>query len=378
MRSGNRLRIDARLVLVAGDVPLWADRFDRELHDVFAVRDEISRAIVNKLRLTLGTGQRRYDANIDTYILYLKARALVARRGGEAAKAATELFQQVIEKDPAFAPAYAGLADAYAFMSHSTLSPGVAEAALPLMQQAATKALELDQLLAEGHAAMGFFHARQYDWENAQKSFRRAIELNPSLTQTYTNFWSTTLLPLERLDEAERLLQVAVRTDPLSSAVHDHLGFMKLVAGRAAEAVEHFTRARALDPKLAFLDQHLGRALTFAGRLPEALSWWDTRMDSSGKFRLKDVPGGQTWMAQAYVMAGRRAEVERWAEVHREPYRLAVIHAALGNKDRTFEELYRAAEIVPHRVVPLLSYPEMELLRGDPRLAALRKKLRLP
>jgi eukaryotic-like serine/threonine-protein kinase len=378
MRSGNRLRIDARLVQVAGDVPLWAERFDREIHDVFAVQDEISRAIVNKLRLRLGTGQRRYDSNIDTYILYLKARALVARRGGEAAKAAAELFQEVIRKDPAFAPAYAGLADAYAFMSHPTLSPGVAEAALPLVQQAANKALELDELLAEGHAAMGFFYARQYDWENAQKSFRRAIELDPSLTQTYTNFWSTTLLPLERLDEAEQLLQVAVRTDPLSSAVHDHLGFMKLVAGRADEAVDHFTRASALDPNLAFLDQHLGRALTFAGRLPEALSWWDTRMDSSGKFRLKDVPGGQTWMAEAYVMAGRRAEVEQWAEAHGEPYRLAVIHAALGNKDRTFEELYRAAEIVPHRIVPLLSYPEMRLLRGDPRLAALRKKLRLP
>jgi eukaryotic-like serine/threonine-protein kinase len=378
MRSGNKLRIDARLVQVAGDVPLWAERFDRELDDVFAIQDEISRAIVHKLRLTLGTSQRRYDSDIDTYILYLKARALVARRGGEAAKAAGELFQEVIRKDPAFAPAYAGLADAYALMSHPTLSPGIAEAALPLMQQAASKALELDELLAEGHAAMGFFYARRYAWENAQKSFRRAIELNPSLTQTYTNFWSTTLLPLESLDEAERLLQVAVRTDPLSSAVHDHLGFMKLVAGRADEAVDHFKRASALDPNLAFLDQHLGRALTFAGRLPEALSWWDTRMDVSGKFHLKDVPGGQTWMAETYVRAGRRAEVEQWAKAHGEPYRLAVIHAALGNKDRTFKELFRAAEVVPHRVVPLLSYPEMRLLRGDPRFAALRKKLGLP
>ena len=81
LRSGNRLRIDARLVQVAGDVPLWAERFDRELNDLFAIQDEISRAIVNKLRLTLGTGQRRYDTNVDTYILYLKARALVGRRG---------------------------------------------------------------------------------------------------------------------------------------------------------------------------------------------------------------------------------------------------------------------------------------------------------
>ena len=162
LRSGNRLRINARLVQVAGDVPLWAESFDRELNDIFAIQDEISRAIVNKLRLTLGTGQRRYDSDVDTYILYLKARALVGRRGEQNARTAAELFQQVVKSDPAFAPAYAGLVDAYGLMSQSALAPGIVEAALPLMQQAANKALELDELLAEGHAAMGFIHSRQY------------------------------------------------------------------------------------------------------------------------------------------------------------------------------------------------------------------------
>jgi eukaryotic-like serine/threonine-protein kinase len=100
LRSGNRLRIHAKLVRVAGDVPLWDEQYDRELHDVFAVQDEISRAIVNRLRLTAGAGQRRYDANIDTYILYLKARAQLGRRGAADAKAAAELFQQVVAKDP--------------------------------------------------------------------------------------------------------------------------------------------------------------------------------------------------------------------------------------------------------------------------------------
>jgi eukaryotic-like serine/threonine-protein kinase len=378
LRSDNRVRINAQLVQVAGDVPLWAETFDRELDDVFAIQDEISRAVVNKLRLTLGTGQRRYDFNIDTYILYLKARAQLDRRGGAAAKAASELFQQVLKKDPAFAPAYAGLADAYGLMSYPTLSPGTVEAARPLMQEAANKALELDELLAEGHAAMGFIYARQHDFENARKFFRRAIDLNPSLTQTHINYWNTTLLPSERLDEAERLLQVAVRTDPLSPVVHSELGDLKLVTGRFDEAIDHYTRARALDPELPYVNQHLGRALTFAGRFSEALSFWETRMDPSGKVPYKDSPGGQPWIAAAYVMAGRRAEVEQWAAVHDEPYRLALIHAALGNKDRTFEELNNAAEIVPHRVVRLLSYPEMRLLRGDPRLGALRKKLRLP
>jgi eukaryotic-like serine/threonine-protein kinase len=378
LRSGNRLRVNVQLVQVAGDVPLWADRFDRELNDTFAIQDEISRAIVGQLRLTLGAGQRRYDINVETYNLYLRGRAVLGRRGGPDAKAAAELFQQVIERDPAFAPAYAGLAEAYGLMSHPTLSAGVVETALPLMQQAAARALELDELLAEGHAAMGFIHARQYDWANADRSFRRAIGLNPSLTQTYINYWTTTLLPAERLDEAEQLLTVAMRTDPLSPIVHHELGFMKLIAGRFDEAVDHYTRARALDPNLPYFDQHLGRALTFAGRYSEALALWDAKRDASGTAYYKDMPGAQGWISAAYVMAGRRAEVERFAKTHREPYRLALIHAALGNKDRTFEELERAAQVVPHRVVPLLVYPEMRLLRGDPRLAALRTKLRLP
>jgi serine/threonine-protein kinase len=377
LRSGNRLRVNVQLVRVAGDVPLWAERFDRELDDTFAIQDEISRAIADRLRLAVGAGQRRYDLNIDTYNLYLKARAVLGRRGGADAKAAGELFQHVIERDPAFAPAYAGLAEAYGLMSHPTLSAGVVESALPLMQQAATRALELDDLLAEGHAAMGFLYARQYDWANADKSFRRAIDLNPSLTQTYINYWTTTLLPLEKLDEAERLLTAAMRTDPLAPFVHHQLGFMKLIAERFDEAVDHYTRAHALDPNLPYFDQHLGRALTFAGRHAEALAMWGAKRDASGT-PYKGMPGAHPWMSVAYVRSGDRATVERFAREHREPYRLALIHAALGNKDRTFEELNRAAALVPHRVVPLLVYPEMRLLRGDPRLAALRKQLRLP
>lgn len=117
MRAGKRLRINAQLVRVAADVPLWSERFDRALEDVFSIQDEISRAIVNKLRLTLGSGQRRYNTNLEAYELYLKARALVDRRGVVNAQQAAELFEQVIARDAAYAPAHAGLANAYAFMS---------------------------------------------------------------------------------------------------------------------------------------------------------------------------------------------------------------------------------------------------------------------
>ena len=153
---------------MAGDVPLWADRFDRDLEDIFAIQDEISRAIVNALRLTLGTGQRRYDTNVEAYELYLKARAMLDRRGEGAANPslkAAELFEQVIDKDPVFAPAYAGLANAHADASLSPYRGPQGEVVSfdhtqGIVRQAAVKALELDPLLAEAHAAMGWlYHA---------------------------------------------------------------------------------------------------------------------------------------------------------------------------------------------------------------------------
>ena len=172
-RIGNQLRINAQLVRVPDDVPVWSNRFDRTLDDVFAIQDEISLAIVNELRLTLGRGQRRYQTNLAAYDLYLRGRALVARRGPESAEQAARLFEQVIAIDREFAPAHAGLADAYATMSWAIDAP---ETALAGMRPAAVKALQLDPELAEAHAAMGITYAREFDWENATSSFERAID----------------------------------------------------------------------------------------------------------------------------------------------------------------------------------------------------------
>ena len=368
MRSGSKLRVNAQLIQIDGDVPLWAEQFDRELKDVFAIQNEISSAIVNKLRLTLGRGQRRYETNLEAYELYLTARAVVARRGTPSAQKAAELFEQVIAKDPAFAPAYAGLVDAYAFMSMEI--QGIPfETALSGMRSAAVKALELDPLLSEAHAAMGLLHSREREWENAQRSFQQAIELNASLTRTYTNYVTSTLIPLGKLDEATRLLEEALRADPLSLDVRRELAMVQIMAGRYDEAIANLQRVRAVDPSFPFGDLFLARALTFAGRLAEALPLWETR---------KDEPGWQFWMAYAYVMAGRRAEVERMAAAHDHPYRLAIIYAALGERDRALLALDRAADILPQRVGLLLMYPEMASLRGDARFAAVRRKLGLP
>ncbi len=277
------------------------------------------------------------------------------------------MFEQVIERDPAFAPAYAGLVDAYAFMSMEV--QGIpSETALSRMRPAAVKAIELDPLLAEAHAAMGLLHSRERDWESAQRSFQRAIDLNPSLTRTYTNYATSTLIPLGKVDEAERLLGEALRADPLSLDVRRELAMAQIMAGRYEEAIANLQRVRAVDPDFPFADLFLARALTFAGRLP--------RHYPVGAAKRRTGLAA-FWMAYAYVMAGRRAEVERIAAAHVNPFRLAIIYAA-WDKDRALRGVgpgrgHPAAARGAHTDVP-----EMASLRGDARFAAIRRKLGLP
>lgn len=378
LRVGRRLRINAQLVQIAGDVPVWSERFDRTLDDVFAIQDEISLAIVNKLRLTLGKGQRRYQTNLQAYERYLRARTLTGifvgrdrARGEEAIR----LFQQVIESDPAFAPAYAGLADAYAARTWQ-ISDGLSlEEGLSGMRPAALKALELDPLLAEAHAAMGITYAREREWANATRSFERALELNSTLTQIQASYSQSTLIPLGQAEKAQQLLTAALKVDPLSVQVRRELTMAQFVAGRYDDAIANWRRVNAADPSVSH--QMLARSLTFAGRPEEAIELWEKdareRDYSPGE-------GWERWLARAYVLAGRRQEMQRLIEAHKNehPYRQALIYAALGDKDRTFEALNRAVDLVPHRTAFTLACPEMALLRGDPRLDVLRRRLNLP
>jgi serine/threonine-protein kinase len=362
LRSGTKLRVNAQLIQVAGDVPLWSERFDREVKDVFAIQDEISRAIVNKLRLTLGRGQRRYDTNLEAYELYLKARALVDRRGVVNAQTAAKLFGQVIAKDSAFAPAHAGLANAYAFMS--TPNGGIPfEAAYPIMRPAAVKALQLDPLLAEAHAAMGWVYSYERDWANAEKAFQRAIELTSSLTQTYTSYSISTLEPLGKHDDALRLLQTASRHDPLSLNVQREIGRVQFSAGRYQEAIETFRRVYAIDSDFPFVRPYLARALMLAGRLSEVPSLENTdRMEK----------------ALLYVRTGQRAEAEKLVAVMDNPFIEALVYAVMEDKERTFAALERVATTAPQRLGRVLMAPELAAVRGEPRVVALRKKFGLP
>ncbi len=168
LRIGGRLRIDAQLVRVRDDVPLWSARYDRALTDVFAIQDEISRGIVSSLRLKLGRGRRRYETSAEAYDLYLQARSLGIQQGLSGEMRSIARFEEAIAKDFSFAPAYAGLAAAHVARSGAE---DFGSDELAKMRAAAEKALELDPLLAEAHGALGMVYARQADWSRSEKKF---------------------------------------------------------------------------------------------------------------------------------------------------------------------------------------------------------------
>ena len=366
--SEGRLRVNARLVRAADDASLWSGRFDRELKDVFAIQDEISRAIVNALRLNLGRGQRRYTTNLEAYGLYLRARALVApHRSIDTAREVTKLFEQVTALDPSFAPAYAGIADAWATMSINYFGASADEASAR-MRLAAEKAVQLDPLLAEAHAAKGVVLARDRDWTGAEAAFRHALALNANLPSIKTSFVVSTLFPQGKVDEAMQLLESALREDPLAFEVRRELAWVQVSAGRYVDAIDNARRVLAVDPNHAHSRQVMGRALFHTGETAEAIRIFEQLGMGSHNFR-----------GYAYAVTGRHAEAEAVAEQRKDfPAALVIIYAGLGDKDRTFGALERMAAGRDPRVGIYLTYPELAFLRNDPRVSAFRRKLEIP
>jgi serine/threonine-protein kinase len=370
LRAGQQLRINARLIRVRDDFPVWSGHFDRTLTDVFAIQDEISRGIANQLRLNLGRGRWRYETSVDAYDLYLRARALSLRDDlrPPGLVRSIEPLEQAIARDPAFAPAYAALATAYAFRSvQFPLDHPTNE--LLTMRTAAQKAIDLDPLLAEAHEALAMSYAREGQWEEAEKSFHRAIELDPSRSNTHFDYGYWFLMVLDRVDEALQQLRVAEKTDPLSPIARRLESLVLISAGRYDQAIG---LCRDWPANEAFTLECLGRARLGQGKIEEAVEL--LARDPA----LPDNPQSRGFLGNAYARAGRRDEAEKMAKASTYPNEQVLIFAGLGDKDRTLEALNRMAALGPQRVGLYLGSPELALLRDDPRLKVFRQKLGLP
>jgi tetratricopeptide (TPR) repeat protein len=237
------------------------------------------------------------------------------------------------------------------------------------MEAAALRAIQLDPLLAEAHAAMGNLHISNRDWLNAETSFLTALKLNPSLTTTHTDLVLWVLLPQGKLDDALRRLDAAREADPLSLDVRRVQALVEVETERYDDAIETCRWVLARDPQFPYANLWLARALMLSGRAQEALPVLE-----------KEVPLLRSgYLGYLYAITGRRAEAEEVAAKFPDaPIRQMLIYGGLGDKERAFEALERAAGLNWWMAATWSIRPEMALLRGDPRLAAIRKKLRLP
>jgi tetratricopeptide (TPR) repeat protein len=302
--------------------------------------------------------------------IYLQARAAEIRRACSGVEQGLEFFEQAIIKDPTFAPAYAGVASMEAARSgFDRFTPSERVAMIAKGWAAARKAIQLDPALPDVYDALGMMQARQAQWPQAEASFRRAIRLAPRDPLWRNHFALFLLLPLRRLDEAIEQEEIAEQLDPHFLDPHYVLNLALRAAGRFEEADAHCHRAAENDLQMSacWADTFLRQ-----GRAAEAVQ--SVEIAFAGNL----LNMGAESLGVAYARAGRRNDAERIAAIVPRPAEKAIIFAALGDKDSTFEILDRMLPMGPTRIGRDLISPEFAVLHGDARLAAIRKKLGLP
>ncbi|MGO9261718.1 MAG: hypothetical protein ACLQU1_36260 [Bryobacteraceae bacterium] len=371
LRAGDTLRINAQLIRVRDDFSLWSGRFERNVSDILSVQDGIARAIAGNLPIKLGRQRKRSEVNPEAYDLYLKARAAGLHDSAG-------LFQDSIAKDPSFAPAYAGLAEAYAYVSSTNNGDPIGQ--LPKMRAAAEKAVQLDPSLADAHASLGMVYAREGNWMAAEKSFRKAIQLNPSRSESYADYCVYVLMQGGRIREALQEMRIAEKFDPLSPEVRSELAYVLLSSHLYDEAAMECQKLPEdchcwPAPREPVRYECLGRARLGQGRLKEG-------MEILAAGVAKGVPIGapmRGYLGYAYGLLGRRDEAQKIIDDDwRNPYHQALTYIGLGDKTRAIEAVQRTANQGPLRVGLALAVPELDSIRDDPRIKALRKQLGLP
>jgi serine/threonine-protein kinase len=376
-RAGDQLRVTAQLIRAADGKHIWSSTYGREMRNVFAIQQEIAGSIANALRLKLGAGQRHYTDNLEAYDLYLRGRYALERNPDperSAPRIASQYFAQAIAKDASYALAYAGAADAFVAMHDTYLLPY--EEAHAKAKAAAEKALELDPMLSEAHAALGLIHAREYAWPEAERSFRRAIELNRNNALAHQELGVRVLALQGRFEEGLGEARRAVALDPLSANASREFAEALLWAGRYKEAEEQARRSVVLDPTRPPSILVLARALYLQGRAAEALTLVRENQQRGAVNGL---------LACGYARAGQRDEALRFLQQNllgKYPpmpvpsRRLALIYVCLADKEHAFEYLEKMYAEHETGLPAFLVYPELVWLRSDPRFVALQQKIR--
>jgi eukaryotic-like serine/threonine-protein kinase len=387
-KSGSRIRVTAQLIHAADGYSLWSDRFDRELKDIFAVQDEIAGEIVSRLKLELvprrggetTQSAQQKPGNLEAYSLYLKGRYFWNRRTGPDLQRSVACFTQAIATAPEFAPAHAGLADAYAIMGiYATSAP---KEAFPRAREAALRALAVDPGMAEALTSLACVGAVfDWDWRQAEADFRRAIELNPSYVTARHWFAIHCLAPQGRFAEAREQVLRARDLDPLSLVVSTTLGLLAYFERQYDQAIAEFQQVLALDDNFLMAHYFLGQTYVQQARWQEAFRelTWAVDLSNRGNEPLAAL-------GQACAVAGRSSEArehlqelaKRAATSYVSPVLAAQIHLGLGEQEQALALLQQGCEVRSADLMWIKVRPYFDVLRGNAAFQDLCRKLNLP
>ncbi len=392
-KAGNKVRISVQLIDVAGGSNLWSERYDREMTDVFEIEDEISQAIVAKLKVRLtsqsGSGLdrphtpaplvKRYTENLEAYNLYLKGRFELYKMTREGLESSRRLFEEAIQLDPRYSLAHEGLA--YCLYSEGFLGFTAPKEAMPRAKTAVRRAIELDDSISEAHATLGVILALyDWDWNGAERELMRSIELNGSSPVARDVFAFYYLRPVGRIEEAIAETQQALSLDPLSILVRVHLGFLFYLQRQYEHSVAQFRKVLEMSPGYYLAHAMMGTAYTQAGGFDEALECYARARaaDADSKFidsleAMTLALGGQ----RARAMTLLESIIRRAAADYISPVSIAYVRTALGEKDKAFENLDRAVQDRDPNLLGLKSNPIFDPLRTEERYHALLRKMQL-
>jgi TolB-like protein/class 3 adenylate cyclase/Tfp pilus assembly protein PilF len=373
-KAGDRLRITAQLIQVADGYHLWSETYDRQLDDVFAIQDEVSWAIADALQAHLDSPQasKPSTADVRAYDLYLMGRFFWNQRTEEGLLKSIDYFELAIERDPGYAAAYAGLADAYLMLSNYGFARWNETEAKAMA--AVTRALEIDDGLAEAHASLGLLLKLRWSWVEAERELQRALELDPGYATGHHSY-ATLLNTTGRVGQSIEEIQRALVLDPLSPAILYDAAVTFLCAEDYESAVRQARRATELNQARASGHWLLSYAYQLSGNEPQAVEVL---------LRLILPPQAKEMVRSAFQAAGSRGAVRTLLELEigrtqkdctNDPLLAAEGLAFLGEKDQMFECLYRVQDRWASS--PFLTNPLWDDYRSDPRFTAILEEMGL-
>jgi serine/threonine-protein kinase len=381
-RTGDQIGVTARLYRVADGTVLWSGNFNEKFANVFAIEDAISQSVAKALIHNVSAEDRkllttRHTDNADAYRAYLKGRYVWNRRTPAALQQSLEFFRQALDLDPTYSSAYAGMADAYALLVWQEQLPR--DEFIGRAKATAIKALEIDQTLAEPHASLGYVKF-WYDWdfEGAEREFRRAIELNPDYGTAH-HWYGEALGMMGRFEDGVKELQLARQVDPLSPIISADLGKLFFLARQPDKAIEELQKALELDPDLPLAHVFLGLAYNKKGLRDKAAAELE---------RIAMMPGSRAifkaTLGFVYGQSGRVANARnilselltsRSSKRYVSPFHIALVYVGLGENDKAIEWL----ETAKQERDPFLMYipvdPNFDSLRGDARFSELLSQI---